>query len=92
MIVQYEPIRAYVTKYALTKGVLEIDGEVCCDIDDEMFVWTSESGYSMSAHGKDWHRTLDEAIKRAEEMRANKIASLKKSIVKLEEMNFKCTG
>ena len=39
-------------------------------------------------HGKDWHRTPESALARAEEMRKAKIASLKKSIAKLEAMTF----
>jgi len=42
------------------------------------------------AHGEgnDWHRSAKQALERAEDMRKKKIASLRKSIAKLEAMNF----
>jgi len=38
--------------------------------------------------GKDWHRTKESAIKRAEKMKINKIANVKKQLEKLKEMKF----
>ena len=38
--------------------------------------------------GKEWHRTKEAALVRAEKMRQKKIASLKKQIEKLERMKF----
>lgn len=38
--------------------------------------------------GKEWHRTKESAIAKAEEMRKKKIASLQKQIKKLENINF----
>jgi hypothetical protein len=76
-------MKAYVTKYALSKGILEIDGEVFAD--GKGMKWGS---YFNSAYGNDWHKTLVEAKQRANEMRLAKIESLKKQIVKLEKMTF----
>ena len=42
----------------------------------------------LTAHGKDWHRTPEAAIARAEEMRAAKIAAMRKHLTKLERMVF----
>lgn len=83
-----EKIKAWVTKYALTKGIYIVDAHVCSDT---MIAYGNvrRIGYcSQYAHGNDWHRTLEAALARAEEMRRAKIASLSKSIVKLEKLKF----
>ena len=80
-----EPIKAWVTKYALTVGIELVDGEVCHEISSGMLSY----GRSQSAHGKDWHRTPEAALARAEEMRKKKIASLRKSIANMEALTFK---
>lgn len=75
-------ITAYITKYALTEGILELRGEVSnsgCFYAD---------GYWSSIPRRDWHLTREDAIKRAEEMRLKKIESHKKAIAKLESMKF----
>lgn len=79
-----EQIKAWVTRYALTDGIFVVDGEVCHNISSSMLNY----GSLKNAHGKDWHRTPEAALVRAEEMRKAKIASLKKSIAKLEAMVF----
>jgi hypothetical protein len=38
--------------------------------------------------GRDWHRNKESAVEQANKMKANKIASLKKSIAKLEKRIF----
>lgn len=50
----------------------------------------SVAGLSQYAHGegREWHRTLEGARKRAEIMRMAKIANLKKQIAKLEKLKF----
>lgn len=79
-----ERITAWVTKYALTNGILLEKGEVCNYTSGTMFSY----GTFGHAHGNDWHRTPEAAIARAEEMRKKKIESLKKQIAKLEKMTF----
>ncbi|MCB4358463.1 hypothetical protein [Quatrionicoccus australiensis] len=79
-----EKIKAWVTKYSLTEGIKEVEGEVCHKISSEMLAYDKHK----YAHGKDWHRTQDAAIARAEEMRKKKIESLKKSIKKMESLEF----
>jgi hypothetical protein len=83
-----EIFTAWVTKYALTEGIEAVKAEWCSDISDKMITY-GEEGYSrQSAHGNDWHRTPEAALARAEEMRAAKVASLKKSLAKMERMTF----
>ena len=75
-------MKAYITKYALTKGIIEIENP-------EFY-----ENYIVISHIEpiinpvDWFRTKQEAIHRAEEMRVKKIASLRKQIAKLESMKF----
>ena len=80
-----EIITAWVTKYALTKGILEVSGEVChASSAGNHLRW----GHYFGAHGKNWHRTREAAVTRAEAMRAAKLASLRKSIAQMESLNF----
>jgi len=80
-----EIVTAWVTKYSLSKGIQVVNGEVNHQISSTMLIY----GRHGIAHGKDWHRTREAAFARAEEMRKNKIASLNKSIDRLERMKFK---
>lgn len=84
-----EQITAWVTKYALTTGIQKVQATVCSDISETMISYREDARYELTAHGKDWHRTEEEAVARAEEMRVKKIASLKKSIAQLERLSFK---
>lgn len=79
-------MKVWITKYALTRGIIETEGEVSVDFPDLL----SAKGNVNYLHGegKEWHRTKESAIKKSEEMRQKKIASLKKQIEKLEEMRF----
>jgi len=82
MKMEDERIRAWVTKYALTEGIQLLEGNVR----HEISFW--HDARSPGFFGEDWHRTPEAAIARAEEMRLAKIESLKKSIKKLEALQF----
>jgi hypothetical protein len=76
----------YVTKYALSAGIkemqLEYDGSrYCNEIGSGIFRFFGRLG-------RDCFRSHFEAKERAEEMRKDKIASLKKQIAKLEKLTF----
>lgn len=83
----------YVTKYALTSGLMTFES-----IDYEVKSGTNmlrpkahvPFGFRHFFHveGKEWHRTEEAAIARAEEMRVAKIASLKRQMAKLEKLDF----
>lgn len=75
-------MKAYITKYALTKGIIELDDP---DFYENYIVI---SNIEPLINPVDWFRTKQEAINCAEEMRVNKIASLRKKIAKLESMKF----
>ena len=85
-----QKITAYITKYALSNGkILKIEARPCGDVSNTMIAYRTEgSMFDQYAHNTDWHRTLPDAIAKANEMRAKKIASLKKQIAKLEAMKF----
>jgi len=84
-------MKVWVTNHCLTKGILEVEVEgEPPDYAPGMVSRRVKNGYTECFHGegKNWHRTLDGAKKRAEEVRLAKIASLKKSIAKLEKLKF----
>jgi hypothetical protein len=83
-------MKAYITKYALTLGIMEVEAEQS-PVAPNMVSWKIPSEwYENHAHGegKDWHRTKESAVARAEKMRLAKISSLKKAIKKLESLKF----
>ena len=83
-----EKIRAWVTKYALTTGVFVVDAEVCADVSDTMIAFRRHgSSWDEYAHGKDWHRTREDAMVRVEEMRAKKIKSLEQQLATLKALS-----
>lgn len=77
-------MRAWITRYALTDGVFEVDGEV------------TQSGclryklgdYYSFASGGDWHPTKERAVARAEDMRIRKLKSLDKQIKRVSALRF----
>jgi hypothetical protein len=84
-----ENITAWVTKYALTSGIQNVTGTVRHESCSKMFSYKGLNRDWMDVvHGKDWHRTPEAALERAEKMREAKIASLKKSLAKMEVMTF----
>lgn len=78
-------MKIYLTRYALTKGILEKEVEETF----ENMVKENIGGYNKTYRKPFWHSTMDGAIAHAEKMKSAKIASLKKSIEKLEKLDFK---
>ena len=84
-----ENITAWVTKYALTDGIQKVSGTVRHETSSDMLSYIgSRYDWRECVHDNDWHRTPEAALARAEEMRKNKIASLKKSLAKMEATMF----
>lgn len=85
-------VKFFVTKYALTKGILMLEivagdypykGMVCGVL--------AGSGFGTSyfhGEGNEWHQTLGCAVHRAENMRKAKLISMRKQIAKLEKLDF----
>jgi hypothetical protein len=82
-------ITAYVTKYALTDGIIKVYAEHCVSVSDKMIAFPAGAHSQNYIHGNDWHFTEGDALAKAEEMRQKKIASLKKQIARLEKLEFK---
>lgn len=80
-----ETFTGYVTKYALTMGIEKVSLE---ETSEPGMVRVAGQGYSIYFHGKDWWRTREEAVKRAEEMREAKIKSLLKALDKIKKIDF----
>lgn len=79
-------MKVWVTKYALTDGIIEADGE---PYGLEWFSASWDNGDKCNDFEQgEWFDTKERAIQKAEEMRQKKIASLKKQIEKLEGMMF----
>jgi len=80
-------MRAFITKYALTEGIFEIEAEMY----SENVIKQVGSVYAnfFKNEGKDWHKTKESAIKRAEQMRIMKITSLQNQLQRLQKLNFK---
>ena len=85
---QEKTISAWISKYALTDGIYEVKATWCRDISEGMISYQRPGLYPETAHGKDWHRTREAAFARAEEMRVTRIASIKKTLRKLEALRF----
>lgn len=79
-------MKAYITKYALTKGITEMEGKISDHV-PAMFCPISK-GYIQPVHKPYWHSNKEEAIQQANKMRDAKTSSLKKQIEKLEKLNF----
>lgn len=82
-----ETIVGYVTKYALTAGIQKRRLRISSSTG--LVATADHPPIYFHGAGKEWHRTWESALARAEKMRADKIASLQKSIAKLEMMEFK---
>lgn len=76
---------AYITKHALTRGIVQGEAQVSWVSPEVICVDGSPPVYYQ---GNDWHTDLDAARKRAEAMRKAKLAELRRKIAKLEAMSF----
>jgi hypothetical protein len=83
-------MKFWVTKYALTQGIQEVEAKDPADGNTpSMLVVKTDGCFGTQGYhgeGKEWHRSPESAQKRANEMVKAKIASLKKSLAKFEKM------
>jgi hypothetical protein len=77
----------WVTRYALTKGIMTVTGTLS---KDGSFVSYRRPGtfYDQYAHGNDWHLTEEAAKERANDMVKRKIASTEKKLAALKSIAF----
>lgn len=79
-------MKFYITKYALTRGILEIHGETISSSFEIVKAIDSDIDYIEKPF---WHVRQEDAIEHAESIRERNIKSLKKQIEKLEGLKFK---
>jgi hypothetical protein len=77
--------KVWISKYALTLGVYEHKVEISSEFPK---MCSSVDNSLQCFHKGDWFFTREEAVARAEEIRKNKIVSIKKQLKKLEDMIF----
>lgn len=81
-------MKVWITKYALTLGIIEIEGEplgTSFATKDQRFPLDKNDFFIRQGY---WFENKKDAINDADEMRQKEIESLKKQIKKLEEMKF----
>ena len=84
-------IEAYITKYALKRGIFKVQVKHCIDYPGMVqVVFDDHAAHYVYFHGegKEWRRTIESAKARADAMKNKKIASLEKQIKKFKAMTF----
>lgn len=76
-------MKIWISQYALSEGVIETEGEP-----RQISLVLLNSGRYVYGEGRNWHRTREDAVARAEEMRKKKIYSLRKQLERLEALCF----
>lgn len=80
-------MKVFITKYALKRGIYEIDAKL--DEDNVDYVYDTNKSNTIYIYSKpNWHETKEEAIERAEQMKLKKIKSLERQIEKLKNINW----
>lgn len=82
-------MKVWITKYALSSGIFQIEGEISATNSDAIKV-QREGRYPelFWKEGKDWHKTEEAARDRCRQMWRAKISSLNKQIQKLKNLKF----
>lgn len=80
--------KVYITKYALTSGIKDMETEIKKSNFADTPDYVRDASWTSFYIGRDAFLDKSEALKKAEEMRKKKIASLRKQIVKLEKLSF----
>lgn len=76
--------RYYITKYAMTSGIQEVEGQ---EVGHGM-VSISNGGYTQYFHAGEWHISITSAIEKAEELKAKKIATLNRQLERAQDVVF----
>jgi len=81
-------MKVWITKYALTQGIFEVDGEAK-ESSTLLYVPKIRLGtFDAYYHKPDWHETKEEAVAQAEKMRVAKLKSLEKQVAKIRTLQF----
>lgn len=81
-------MKVYITKYALSEGITIRETRESSFPVDGVFVRAAGQASDNYIGRNDWFPDYQSALARAEKLRADKIASLKKQLEKLEKMTF----
>lgn len=83
-------MKVYVTKYALTVGIIEVESTPNSGLDKDRVLIKLPMHVFPSSYliGRDCACNIEEAKLLAEKIRVNKIKSLKKQVAKLELLKF----
>lgn len=84
-------MKIYITKYALTKGIIEVEAEPFGIFESVEINYQETKRCKLPDnryHKNDYTLSLKDAIDKAYEMREKKIKSLQKQVKKLQRMSF----
>ena len=79
--------KVFITKYALTEGIKEIETDIRKN-EVGNYEYVLYGNHYFFHIGSDAFTDKSEALKKAEEMRQKKVASLRKQIEKLEKLSL----
>lgn len=83
-------MKFYITKYAVAKGIIELDSSEMSTIRTEngRLTYYDKEQWPVSYAAGEWYTERSFAVSDAERRRDRKIESLKKQLEKLEKMRF----
>ena len=84
-------MKVFISKWALTGGIEEAGGIMVRGMSGGEYFKQDGPSYTsrpLLTVGKDVHATRDAAVEAAEFLRARKLASLRRQIAKIEELDF----
>lgn len=82
-------MKFFLSKYALTGGIKEAEGKAVKEsTGDTVYARLNEYRFALFPIGKHAHETREAAVEAAEFLRARKLASLRRQIAKIEELDF----
>lgn len=87
-------MKAWITKHCLTQGIQEMEVDMCNTSGSMVRVKTVDRGQWRGGYtyfhgeGRDWHRTRESAVKRANAQRDRKISQLEEQIKRLKAIQF----
>ncbi len=85
-------MKVYITKYALTRGILKLAGQPTFNQDEDRCEVIFPNGRRLCVYGEDWHETWESAVRTAEATRDYKISCLEQHLAKLRAMKFTDEG
>lgn len=80
-------MKFWISKYALTMGIYEIEAPVSEHGDDRRYASGGRSGFFRI--GRDAHELREDAVAATEKKRTAKLASIQKQVARIKALNFK---